>query len=57
VATLFVNTEVYLVLANYRVTDLEFASPWTWRDRRTGRQAQNWSLRPRQLLFLQQVTG
>ena len=57
VATLFVNTEVYLVLANYRVTDLEFASPCTWRDRRTGRQAQNWSLRPRQLLFLQQVTG
>ena len=54
-ATLFVNTETYLVLANYGEGPQTIASTWDWEDRRSGRQAREWTLRPRDLLFLKRV--
>lgn len=57
VVSLFVNTETYLVVANYGAAPGKFSSPWTWRDRRTGQVAAEWTLAPRQLLFLQRTDG
>lgn len=54
-ASLFVNTETYLVLANYGTQAAEFVSPWTWRDRETGRTEARFRLPPRDLLFLQRT--
>ena len=54
-ASLFVNTETYLVLANYGEGPQTIASTWDWEDRRSGRQAREWTLRPRDLLFLKRV--
>lgn len=57
VASVFVNTETYLVLANYGSLATTFASPWWWRDRRSDRRGREWFLAPRQLLFLVRAEG
>lgn len=54
-ASLFVNTEIYLVLANYGTQRTEFISTWHWEDRRSGRHGTIWRLEPRQMLFLQRL--
>jgi len=53
--SLFANDEVYLVLANYGDRPQELTSTWTWEDRRTGRRAATWSVRPREMLLLRRV--
>ena len=55
-ASLFVNLETYLVLANYGDVAERIVSTWRWEDRRSGRQSQSWVLQPRGLIFLRRVT-
>ena len=54
-ASLFVNDEMYLVLANYGHTSLEISSRWTWEDRESGSIAQVLAVPPRKLLYLRRV--
>lgn len=52
VASVFANTDIYLVLANYGAEAQTVSSPWVWEDRESGRQGNRWTLQPRQLLWL-----
>lgn len=54
-ASLFVNDEVYLVLANYGKSPAEVASAWNWLERETGKRGEVWVLPPRKILFLQRI--
>ena len=54
-ASLFVNDEVYLVLANYGRTASEITSGWTWQDRETGRVSKILRIPPRKVLYFQRV--
>ena len=54
-ASLFVNTEMYLVLANYGSQPETLRSSWTWEDRQTGVQGRELRLAPRDLRFLRRV--
>ena len=51
-ASFFVNTEVYLVLANNGEQAATMQSPWTWEDRQTGQVGETWRVEPKKLLFL-----
>jgi hypothetical protein len=53
--SLFANTEAYLVAANFGATDAVLSSTWVWCDRRSRREGANWTLAPREMLFLQRV--
>ncbi len=50
-ASLFVNEEVYLVLANYGQFPLEISSYWNWKDRETGQISRTLALQPRRLRY------
>ncbi|OGV61476.1 MAG: hypothetical protein A3K19_19960 [Lentisphaerae bacterium RIFOXYB12_FULL_65_16] len=52
-ATLFVNTETYLVLANYTRDPVVLPARQAWRDRESGAQTRELRIPPRDLLFLQ----
>jgi len=54
-ASLFVNDETYLVLANFGKTSAEINTVWSWRDRETNRSGTVWSVPPHDLLFLQRI--
>ena len=54
-ASLFVNTETWLVLANYGRTPAEVATCWTWKDRESGVTAEHLTVPSRDLLFLERV--
>jgi len=54
-ASLFVNTETYLVLANYGQTAETVVSSWNWEDRRTGQGGTQWTVPPRNLVFLRRA--
>ena len=51
-ASLFVNTEVYLALANYGERAETLNSCWEWQDRRTTERARTWTVEPRELRLL-----
>lgn len=51
-ASLFVNDEIYLVLANCGDSPIEVASQWTWRDRESEWTGQTLSVAPRSLRYL-----
>jgi len=55
VASLFVNDEMYLVLANYGVTPVVVDSKWSWQNRETGHIGQRIELPGQALLYLQRV--
>jgi len=56
-ASLFVNDETYLVLANYARVPVEIATVWRWRDREQSHTGSVWTIPPRDLLFLQRECG
>ncbi|MHB8995620.1 MAG: alpha-amylase family protein [Armatimonadota bacterium] len=51
-ASLFVNSETYLVLANYSDQPVTMQSPWTWQDRQSGEMGETWRVEPRKMLLL-----
>jgi len=55
VASLFVNHEMYLVLANYGHRAVQMRSAWSWTDCETGRTGSILTIPPRDLLFLRRV--
>jgi hypothetical protein len=57
VASLFVNEEMYLVLANYGGSPIQVASAWRWKDRKSGYATSALTVPPRGILFLQRVAG
>lgn len=56
VASLFVNEQSYLVLANYGTSAVTVATSWLWRDRESGIEGVEWSIPPRKLKLLERVT-
>ena len=52
-ASLFVNDEMYLVLANFGRTDTNVVTTGYWRDRESSKSGRNWTVSARDLLFLQ----
>lgn len=54
-ATFYVNTETYLVLANFGDQAAIVDSAWEWENRRTGERASKITLQSRQLAFLKRV--
>jgi len=54
-ASLFVNTETYLVLANYGDASRTLTSCWEWQDRRGTRRGRQWTIEPGKLLLLERV--
>ena len=54
-ASLFVNTETYLALANYGDAAQTLTSCWEWRDRRGDRRGRQWTVEPGRLLLLERV--
>jgi hypothetical protein len=50
-ASLFVNDETYLVLANYSRVPVEIVSAWTWQDRETSAAGQMLTVPPRSLRY------
>ena len=54
-ASLFVNEDMYLVLANYSESSVDIVSRWRWRDRETGQTGETLSLMPRTFRYLQRA--
>jgi len=54
-ASLFVNEDIYLVLANYRESPVDIVSHWRWRDRETNQIGETLSLMPRTLRYFQRA--
>ena len=54
-ASLFVNKEIYLVLANYGQARVDMVSRWRWRDRETSEAGETLSLMPRTLRYYQRA--
>ncbi|MCK5527710.1 MAG: hypothetical protein KAJ05_11220, partial [Candidatus Latescibacteria bacterium] len=54
-ASLFVNEQSYLVLANYGASPVTVATSWRWRDRESGIEGMEWILPPRKLKLLEKV--
>ncbi|OGV63789.1 MAG: hypothetical protein A3K19_04985 [Lentisphaerae bacterium RIFOXYB12_FULL_65_16] len=52
VASLFVNDEVYMVVANYAALPATFTSVWPWKDRESGVTARTITVPPHKLLYL-----
>lgn len=57
VTSLFVNSEVYLVAANFGAAPSVLRSTWLWQDRQNQRRGTEWTVAPRQMLFLRRVTA
>ena len=57
VASLFVNEEMYLVLANHGRSPIRVASAWTWKDRESGHATSALTVPPHRILFLQRVAA
>ena len=56
-ASLFVNDDMYLVIANYGRAGAQVTSPWTWEDRESGYVGTTLPIPPRKLLYLRRVEG
>ena len=54
-ASLFVNEESYLVLANYDTAPCTVETSWQWRDRESEAEGRKWTVAGRKMLFLQRV--
>ncbi len=54
-ASLFVNTEVWLVLANYGDATQTVTSCWEWQDRRSSKHGKQWPVKPGEMLLLQRM--
>jgi hypothetical protein len=54
-ASLFVNEETYLVLANYGRSPVEIGSLWAWKDRETGQVGRSLLVPPQSLRYLVRV--
>jgi len=54
-ASLFVNEETYLALANYGDRAQELTSCWEWEDRRSDARGRTWTIKPGEMLLLKRA--